>query len=114
MKELESKIKIHNLNEFIGGWVVGNFSPTLHRNADFEVSVKRFEKGQKELSHKQLVATEISIVVEGTISLGNKILEKNEIGIIDPQEFASFESLTDSIIVCIKFPSEPSDKVFEN
>jgi len=114
MYELESEIKIHNLNEFIGGWIVGNFSPTLHRNADLEVSVKRFAKGEKNLSYKQLVATEISIVVEGTISLGNKVLNKNEIAIIDPQEFASFESLTDSIIVCIKFPSDPSDKVFEN
>ncbi len=107
------QIRIHNLSEFLGGWIIGNFAPTLHHNVDFEVSIKRFRKGQSESSHKQLTATEISVVVEGRVRLANKILIRNEIGVIDPQEIASFEALEDSIIVCIKFPSLPADKVLE-
>lgn len=106
-------MEVHDLKTFVGGWVVGNFTPTLHRNSDFEVSVKRFLKGEKEPSHKQLTSTEISIVVEGEIFLGNRVLHKNEIGVIEAEEYASFEALTDAVVVCIKFPSIPSDKVFE-
>jgi hypothetical protein len=101
------------LSEFTGGWIIGNFTPTLHHNGEFEVSIKRFKKGQSEPSHKQLTATEISVVIEGQVRLANEILVSNQIGVIEPQEFASFEALEDSIIVCIKFPSLPTDKVLK-
>lgn len=100
-----------NLKEFVGGWLVGNFNPSIFRTEDFEVSVKRFNAGQTEAAHFQKIATEITIVVEGRISINDKVYCSDEILVIEPNEVAGFMSLTDSVLVCIKFPSKPEDKI---
>jgi quercetin dioxygenase-like cupin family protein len=99
------------LDSFLNGWIVGNFTPSLHQTADFEVAVKFFDEGQIEVAHKQLIATEITIVVEGRIRLGSNEYSQGDIIEIPPHEVADFESLTKSSLVCIKFPSLPNDKV---
>ena len=101
----------YKLEEFFKGWVIGDFNPSLFKNSDFEVAVKFFEKGEIELAHKQLIATEITIVVEGVIKLGEGTYSRGDIIEIQPNEVAAFESLTRSSLVCIKFPSIPNDKV---
>jgi hypothetical protein len=103
----------YRLEDFKLGWVVGNFVPALLHSKDIEVSIKHFKEGETELSHKQLVATEITIVVIGSIRLGENVYGVNDIIKIPPQTFADFESLTDSSLVCLKFPSLPNDKVLE-
>jgi hypothetical protein len=60
-----------------------------------------------------LVATEITIVDSGEVRLGKVIYRMNDIIKIPPVIFADIESLTDSSLVCIKFPSIPNDKVLE-
>jgi quercetin dioxygenase-like cupin family protein len=100
-----------NVEEFFKGWIIGNFSPSLYVNPFVEVGIKFFKMGETEASHKQLVATEITIVIDGTIRLGTSIFARGDIISIPPNEIADFESLTDSSLVCIKFPSIPSDKV---
>jgi hypothetical protein len=100
-----------NVEEFFKGWIVGDFSPSLYVNPYVEVGVKFFKTGETEASHKQLVATEITIVIDGTIRLGSSIFKRGDIISIPPNEIADFESLTDSSLVCIKFPSIPNDKV---
>lgn len=37
-----------NLNQFVRGWIVGGFEPTLYKTADVEVAVQKFNKGDKE------------------------------------------------------------------
>jgi quercetin dioxygenase-like cupin family protein len=104
-------MKSYKLEEFFKGWVVGDFNPSLFKNSDFEVAVKFFEKGDREPAHKQLIATEITIVVGGIIKLGEEIYSRGDIIEIQPNEITAFESLTQSSLVCIKFPSIPNDKV---
>ena len=104
-------MEIFKLEDFFKGWVLGNFEPSLYKTQDFEVGVKFFKKGAIEAAHKQLIATEITIVVEGVIRLGDGIFERGDIISIPPQEVAAFESLTDSSLICVKFPSLPNDKV---
>lgn len=99
------------LEDFFKGWVIGNFSPSLHKNSDFEVGIKFFLAGEVEDAHKQLVATEITVVVAGRIRLGENEYSQGDIIEILPNEVADFESLTNSSLVCIKFPSIPNDKV---
>ena len=102
-----------NLEEFKLGWIVGNFAPALIQSNDIEVAIKYFKSGVIEPSHMQLVATEITIVVSGRIRLGKNTYGPKEIIKIPPKTFADFESLTDSALVCIKYPSIPNDKVLE-
>jgi quercetin dioxygenase-like cupin family protein len=104
----------YKVDDFFKGWIVGDFSPSLHRNSDFEVGVKFFKKGEVEASHKQLIATEITVVIEGEIRLGRSVFSRGDVISIPPHEVADFESLTDSSLVCIKFPSIPNDKVVVN
>ncbi len=106
-------MKQYILDSFTKGWVVGDFTPSLFVNPHVEVAVKKFSKGQIEVSHKQLIATEITIVVSGQIMLGNRIFADNDVIEIPPKEFASFEALSDCALVCIKFPSLSNDKVEE-
>ena len=102
-----------NITDFIGGWFVGDFEPSLFKNQSLEAGVKFFSKGDTELSHKQILATEITVVSSGRVRIGNQILERGEMLIIYPGEYADFEALTDGSLTCVKFPSIPSDKVLE-
>lgn len=100
-----------NLQDFKGGWFLGNFSPAVYKTVDFEVSVKYFNAGDSEKAHFQKVASEITVVIAGVISLNEKKFSANDIVIIEPNEVAEFVSISESILVCIKFPSIPSDKI---
>lgn len=106
-------MKTYKLGDFTGGWVIGDFSPSLFINTGVEVAIKRFKFADVEPSHKQLVATEITIVVEGRIKMGSDVFSKNDIAVIEPGEYADFEALEHSVVVCIKFPSIPEDKILE-
>ena len=101
------------ISDFKLGWIIGNFKPSLLKSKEIEVAVKFFQAGDVEPSHKQLIATEITIVVTGIIRLGADSYEPGDIIKIDPGVFAEFESITESALVCIKFPSLPNDKIFE-
>jgi hypothetical protein len=108
-----SGIEKFALSDFKLGWIVGDFIPTLVSSKEIEVAVKFFHAGETEPTHKQLIATEITVVVNGKIRLGGSSYESGDIIRIEPGIFADFESVTDSALVCIKYPSLPSDKVLE-
>jgi len=104
-------MQTNKIDDFTKGWFVGNFSPALLHSRDFEVAVKWFKAGDSEPLHKQITATEITVVIEGQIKLGDKMFSRGDVITIPPGEFAAFESLTDSALVCVKSPSLPDDKV---
>ena len=104
-------MKKYDLSGMKLGWFIGNFEPTLLNNNLIEVGVKRFSKGDKEPVHYQLVATEWTCVIQGSIRLGKEIFNQNEIAEIPPLESADFEALEDSVLVVIKNPSIPEDKI---
>lgn len=102
---------INRIDQFTKGWFVGNFSPVIFPSEEFEIAVKWFKAGEIEPLHKQNIATEITVVVEGQIRLGGELFSAGDIITIPPGEFAEFESITDSSLVCVKTPSLPNDKV---
>ena len=99
------------LDEFSGGWFIGNFEPTLVGTTDFEVCLKRYKRGVREPEHFQRVSTEVTLVIEGLCRIGTEVLCGNDIIEIAPNESADFEALEDVVLVAVKFPSLPSDKV---
>jgi hypothetical protein len=104
---------VNKIENFKGGWVVGNFLPSIYMSGDVEVGVKFFDVGDKEPSHKQLIATEITVIHEGKVRIANEFLSSGDILVIEPGQYADFEALTKGSLTCIKFPSIPSDKVLE-
>lgn len=107
-------MRIHKLNDFVGGWFIGNFTPTMSGTEDFEVCLKRYKSGDREPVHYQLSATEFTLVVEGKVRMGGLYLERDDILEIPPLVAADFEALTDAVVVAVKTPSLPSDKVLGN
>ena len=67
----------HNLNDFIKGWFIGDFKPTLLKTTDFEVGIKRYKVGDSESTHYHKIATEYTIIVEGEVEMnGTKYIRK--------------------------------------
>jgi hypothetical protein len=60
-------MKKDRLDNFVKGWVVGNFEPTLFQTDDFEVAVKNYKAGYYEEKHYHKVATEWTIISKGKV-----------------------------------------------
>jgi hypothetical protein len=104
-------MKSDKLSSMTGGWFVGNFLPTIHSTPDFEVCIKHYKKGDTEQSHFQKTALEITVVISGRVRMGENVFETDAIVLLDPGEVCDFEALEDSVVVAVKSPSLPSDKV---
>lgn len=103
--------ELQNLTKFVGGWVVGNFEPSLFKNSQLEVCIKRFKAGEYEEEHFQLSAHEVTIVLSGTCELAGVTLQSDDILVIPPRLSASFRAISDCTVIGIKWPSVPEDKV---
>jgi quercetin dioxygenase-like cupin family protein len=101
-----------NLSNFLGGWFIGNFTPTLLDTNNFEVGIKQYKAGTYEDTHFHKVATEYTIIVNGQAKMNNKIYKNGDIVIINPNQKTDFFAITDVITVVIKTPSVKDDKYF--
>ncbi len=100
-----------SLGEYKNGWLLGNFCPAVIQTKDFEVCVKTFRVGDREISHYQVIATEVTVVLSGKVRMGEILLAEDDILVVEPGEVVDFEALTDCKVLGIKFPSLPEDKV---
>jgi mannose-6-phosphate isomerase-like protein (cupin superfamily) len=100
----------YNLSEMIKGWFIGPFSPTLFNTQDFECAVKRYRAGEQESAHVHLVATEYTVIVEGTVKMNGVVYERDSIVEIKPGEPTDFEAITDVITFVVKIPAKAGDK----
>ncbi len=103
-------MKVYDLKNFIKGWFIGNFEPTLFDTKDFEIAVKHYSKGDKEASHYHKIAEEYTVVVSGKFRQGEVVLEKSNIAVVSPNESVDFECLEDGTTVVVKVPSIKGDK----
>jgi hypothetical protein len=100
------------LSDMKGGWFVGAFSPSAISTSEFEVGVKQYKAGDKEPSHYHAVATELTLVLEGTVVMFGEVFSSGTIIIIEPLESTDFQALTDVTTVVVKLPSLVGDKYF--
>jgi quercetin dioxygenase-like cupin family protein len=103
---LRSKIE-----NYTNGWFIGDFDPAVFRSRDFEVCIKTFKKGDVEEAHFQKSAIEITLVVSGYCRMGTNMLATGDILLLEPGEISDFEALEDSVVLGVKAPSLPKDKV---
>ncbi len=76
-----------------------------------EVGIKHFEAGSSEPEHYQRSVTEITIVLMGRCLLAGEVLNAGDILIIPPLLSASFYAETEVLLIVLKSPSAPEDKV---
>ncbi len=103
-------MKIFNLNQYVRGWIIGDFEKSIIRTADFEVGLKEYKKDDCESAHVHKVSKEITVVVSGKFKMNNKILKKGDIVCLEPNELGEFSCLEDGIITVVKTPSVIGDK----
>ena len=103
-------MNVSKLNDFIKGWIVGHFTPTLIDTENFEVAIKRYKIGDYEESHHHKIATEITVIVEGEVEMNGIKYIKDDIITIQPNESTDFKCITDVVTVVIKTPSANNDK----
>lgn len=101
------------LNDFVRGWFVGGFEPTLIKTTDVEVAIQEFKKGDKELSHCHKIATEITVIVVGKARMNDLVLSKGDVVKILPGEYTDFEALEDTTTAVVKYPGAMNDKYLE-
>ena len=100
-----------SLKDMVGGWFIGNFQPNVIQSEQFEVTVRKYTIGDREPKHFQLIATEITVIVEGQARMGDQILGPNDIIVLDPKDSYDFEAFSEVTLVAVKFPSIPNDKI---
>jgi len=103
-------MKLFHLKNFIGGWVVGNFDPSIIKTDQFEVAIKHYKEGQLEQRHLHKLAEEITIIVSGKVRMNSVMYTSGDIVFIDKDESTDFEVLQDTITCVIKIPSILNDK----
>ena len=98
------------LNEMTNGWFVGAFSPTALSTDNCEVAIKEYREGDNEDAHYHKIATEITVVIQGSIRMQGREWSKGDIIVLAPGEVTDFEALTDATNVVVKIPGALNDK----
>ncbi len=103
-------MKVHQLNEMVRGWFVGDFQPAALQSTECEVGVKFYAAGDKESSHVHRVATELTAIVSGEVEMNGHRYGAGAIITIEPGEATDFNAITDVVTVVVKTPSVRNDK----
>jgi len=105
-------VRSARLNEMVKGWFVGKFTPSAYSTDACEVAVKYYKEEDKEAMHKHLVATEITVVLNGRLRMRGQEWQTGDIVVLAPGEETDFEALTDCATVVVKVPGALGDKYF--
>jgi hypothetical protein len=103
-------MKKYHLSEFTNGWFIGFFDNSIFKTDNFEISIKRYKKGDLEQRHYHKIATEYTAIVSGSVLMNNINFTVNDIIEINPGESTDFLCLEDTVTCVIKTPSCPNDK----
>jgi quercetin dioxygenase-like cupin family protein len=98
------------LTEMVGGWLVGDFEPTCLRTPACEVACKHYAAGAREAAHVHRIATEITLIASGTVTMNGRTLTAGDIVVVEPGEATDFAALEDTITMVVKLPSVMGDK----
>lgn len=98
------------VKDFVNGWLIGDFEPSLLKNKLIEVAIQSYQAGDEEAEHYHKIGTEISIVITGSALFNNDVVNAGEGIIINPKKSNIFKAITDCNVLVIKYPSDTNDK----
>ncbi|NYZ17820.1 hypothetical protein HL658_35205 [Azospirillum sp. RWY-5-1] len=103
---------VHRIDDFKGGWFIGDFEPALLRTAGFEVGWKVHHRTEFIAPHIHQQLTEYNLLAHGSMRVNGRELGPGDLFILHKGERVDAEVLTEEAhVVCVKVPSVPSDKV---
>jgi mannose-6-phosphate isomerase-like protein (cupin superfamily) len=106
-------MKVAHIDQMIKGWIIGDFSPSVFNTADFEVAIKNYKKGDYEEFHHHKIASEFTVILDGSAEMSGIKYHSGDIVRIDPNQSTDFKALTDVKTVVIKLPSVRNDKYLD-
>ena len=80
------------VKDFVNGWLIGDFEPSLLKNKLIEVAIQSYQAGDEEAEHYHKIGTEISIVITGSALFNNDVVNAGEGIIINPKKIKYFQS----------------------
>ena len=104
-------MKFDNIKNFKNSWFIGDFEPSLLRTKNFEISIQFHPKGFMGQKHYHSQSTEYNVVIKGKLKICGKEVSDGDVFIFQPFEISESEFLEDTIILVVRCPSCPSDKV---
>jgi hypothetical protein len=103
-------MRLAKLKDMKGGWFIGDFQPSVLQTPHCEVSVKLHPKGEQWDTHYHKVATEVNVLVSGSMTMNTVLLGPGDIFVMEPLDVAAPVFHEDCTIVCVKLPSVKDDK----
>ena len=103
-------MKVEKLENMVRGWFVGDFLPTVYATKAVEVGVKSYQAGDHEKPHYHKIATEITVILRGRVTMNGQEFGEGDIITIQPGEICEFAALTDAENVVVKIPGALNDK----
>lgn len=103
-------MKIHHLDSFTKGWMVGDFEPSIIRTPHCEFMVRYYTAGDTETMHVHKVASEITVCVSGVFMMAGTLLTAGDIMHLAPGDPADFTCIEDGATAVLKMPSVIGDK----
>jgi hypothetical protein len=103
-------MEIHKIEDFKGGWYVGDFHPSCFVTKDFEVCFKKHFAGEVWEKHYHKEADEINFLRCGKMIIQGKELVAGDIFILRKNEIADPVFLEDCEVFIVKTPSVKGDK----
>lgn len=103
-------MNVSKISDYVRGWFIGDFDPTVFRTKDFEVGVLTHLKGEKWPPHYHKESIEYNVLVSGKMMVQGKELNSGDVFVFERGEIANPIFLEDCTVVCVKVPSIPSDK----
>lgn len=101
---------VRSLDDMVGGWIVGNFEPTCLKTTACEVACKHYQAGAVEAAHVHRIATEVTLVAAGRVTMNGRTFGAGDIIVLEPGEATDFHALEPTTTVVVKMPSAIGDK----
>ena len=92
------------------GWFIGQFDRAIHKTDACEVSYQINRQGDISEPHYHKIATEVTLVISGSVWVNGEIFCDGEMFVLEPGEVAEVEYLEDTASVVVKTPGPLNDK----
>ena len=105
-------VEVFKLENFVNGWFIGDFEPSVLKNSGVELAVMNKKKGVGVNDfHYHENCIEINVLIKGKMKVNNKFIQENEIFIFNPNVPSVYEYLEDCTFVVFKNKPSNKDKV---
>jgi hypothetical protein len=103
-------MNITKIKDYVRGWFIGNFEPSILKTSDFEVGLLTHKKDEYWAPHFHKDSVEYNVLISGKMIVRGKELNSGDVFVFEKEEVADPVFLEDCTLVVVKVPSIPSDK----